>query len=500
MTIDLAVNFITLRAIFLTSAIQAYLMDYLDYELEIDKDLKIRCFFRGEPAANGKLELNESDRLDIEFAITQLENEKAKINRNDIRNVGTKLANALFTPDIKKHFYNTKKQALSEGKGLRIRLRSESPEISMYPWETLYQDGKFLSVIEETPLSRFIKIDSRESLGQSRKFHKPVKILIVGASPSSVGLTGVQINREMKVIQEALAEYLTNGSVIIEPEPIGEITNIMSHLNKNQYNIIHFIGHGVFKDGIGYLALEDKNGGLDLADHERIGQIFINQKSLALIILNACQGAVTSKSDNFDISSYKAFGGIAPELIRVAGVPAVVAMKYSITNQFGHLFSNLFYQNVISKPVDEIVQIVRHNILVDLSTEGREFTAPVLFMQSVDGIIFTPANDGAKVLALRPEFEVKIKELRKAIEELITASEAVSNRTVWLMTWDTYKAYKKDLQSYPEVLQTIERMISTIPVLIREQEEADMKGLTQSAMSFDQTIKMNYQKLVSVLP
>ncbi len=451
-------------------------MEYIDYNLCIGCDLKITAS-SGGTSETGELKL---DKNALESAMKELEDEKTKIGKDSIKNVGIELTKALFTPEIKKHFYTVKSN--SANRGIRVRLTIESPEISAYPWEALYENNKYMAVSVETSLTRFIP----DATPDKRNFDKPLKILVIGSNPSKLGLSSVQVDREIEIIKRSLEEEIKNGNIQLDIEPIGDVARIMVRLNSEQYNIVHFIGHGVFTDGMGYLALESDDGGLVLYDQEKIGQIFQNQLTLGLVVLNACQGAMTSTS--------KAFTGLAPELIKM-GIPSVIAMKYSISNQTAKLFSEEFYRNLTKMPIDENIQRVRHRILVDPKASAKDFIIPVLFMKAP--IIFSPRDAAAKELTQSPGLNKKIEELKKDWDELLAGSEAMDIKDFWLKIWGIYRDNKTELKKLNTAAsKRLDNMIAIIPGLIREREEAIEGGLKENARGFEQTLKMNFKRFM----
>ncbi len=289
-----------------------------------------------------------------------------------IESIGTLLADALFTSEIKKHFDKIQLEATNEKKGVRILLGIEWPKASNYPWEALYKDNKFIATFKGTSLARFIP----NIPTPKRNFDKPLKILIISSSPSDKLTPYVQAEQEIEIIEKSLKKEIDSGAIILDTERIGEVNRIMEDLNIKPYNIVHFIGHGVFENGVGKLALQDKDGRLDLADHEIIGRMFLNQTSLCLVVLNACEGAATSSS--------KVFTGLAPELMRTSGIPSVIAMRYSITIDTAKRFSEVFYKNLPDKGIEEAMQLTRSTISVQLDpTIRKDFIIPILFMNAV---------------------------------------------------------------------------------------------------------------------
>lgn len=453
-------------------------MEYIDYQIFIGSNLEIVASSHGT-SETGELRL---DTKEIEYSVGQLENEKSHIDRRFIKNVGKQLADSLFTPEIKKHFYEVKSK--NANKGLRVRLRIESPEITAYPWEALFLNNKYIAASTATPLTRYLT----NGIPAKMSFGRPLKILVIGSNPSRLGLPAVQVEREIEAIEDSLGEEIDDGAIKLVPERIGDVERIMNHLNNEQYNVIHFIGHGVFEDDVGYLALESGEGALLLYDHEKIGQLFQNQNSLGLVVLNACQGAM--------LSTNKAFTGLASELLKM-GVPSVIAMRYSITNQTAKLFSKEFYKNLPRMPIDENVQMVRHRILVDPDTTPKDFITPVLFMSASDGMIFSPKDDAARDIAQSPACTIRIEELKRDWDELVGGSDAVDEMDFWLKIWDLYKSCKDLLPKRPK--REIREIIPIVPVLLTEMNKAVRSGLEQDVIKFRRTIRLNYQNFMDRL-
>jgi len=103
---------------------------------------------------------------------------------------------------------------------------------------------------------------------------------------------------------------------------------------------------------------------------------------MRLVFLNACDTAKATKQKGQD-----PFAGVATAMI-MAGIPAVVAMQFPITDKAAVSFAGTFYPRIVSGyPVDAAVAEGRKAIkLADPST--MEWATPVLFMRSPDGVLF----------------------------------------------------------------------------------------------------------------
>jgi len=130
------------------------------------------------------------------------------------------------------------------------------------------------------------------------------------------------------------------------------------------------------------LALvDDRTGNTWEVDDERFSSLFLGADDhLGLVSLATCESA---KSD-----SPKGFLGIAPKIVQ-KGVPAVVAMRYSVLISTAEIFIEEFYNAIAErKPVDWAVQWARNQVALDRGLDNREFATPVLFMRAEDGNIF----------------------------------------------------------------------------------------------------------------
>jgi hypothetical protein len=162
--------------------------------------------------------------------------------------------------------------------------------------------------------------------------------------------------------------------------PVTTREAIQSKLQDKEYHVFHFIGHGGFSDERGLLALVEKETGHHhLIDAEDFGTFFLGYRSMRLVVLNACKSAKTATGT--------AFVGMAPRLVR-RGIPAVVAMRFSVPDPTAILFSEGFYGPLAKGyPVDTAVAEARRAILLRVGRGEMDFGIPVLFMRAEDGKI-----------------------------------------------------------------------------------------------------------------
>ncbi len=205
-------------------------------------------------------------------------------------------------------------------------------------------------------------------------------MLLIIANPSDQ--TPLDPDKWKKIITDALSKPLKNGAITIRTVKQATRGEISKALLEQQPDIVQFVGHGIYHDGKGYLALiDDKTGKTWEVDDERFSAMFLGSDDhLGLVCLATCESAKTD--------SPQGFLGIAPKIVQ-KGVPAVVAMRYSVLISTAEIFLKEFHNAIAErKPVDWAVQWARNQVSLDAGLDNREFATPVLFMRAEDGNIF----------------------------------------------------------------------------------------------------------------
>ena len=352
-------------------------MEYRDFELWIEPStvegypLRARSETQGEAKSWMELDpMSESVQSYLEKLAARITDEAFLIE------LGGFLYSLLFTGDIEALFQLSLGQALGQEKqGLRIRLRIASPEISMLPWEYLYSPRHkyFLGASKRTPLTRYLEVFQPI---RTLRTALPLKILV--AIPSESGL---DTNKEKDILTEALGKL---GDAVQLRFLEGNVTRstVADALLEEQFHVFHFIGHGAFKDNRGCLLFNDEYGGSDWISDDIFARFFLDEPSMKLAILNACEGA--------QVSSSKPMVGMAPKLVE-RGIPAVIAHQYSVTDRAAICFAREFYRSLCVGTevgrVDAAMAHARNQLSIRFPAE-RPLGAPVLFMRAPDGLIF----------------------------------------------------------------------------------------------------------------
>ncbi len=348
---------------------------YVDFTLRIGPDGTIWSHSdQGQRTASIAIAVPE----DIQLTLSLIDADKT--NEKLLEDLGAKLYQMIFPPAIDKHFNSTEAAARSQRRRVRIRLHIEPDTLAVLPWEFLYrrEGGYFLAVNPDTVLAHYLDLPLPPDLLSKRE--GPLHLLIIIANPTDQ--TPLNPDEWERIILQALREPLKRGLLTVQTVKQATFEQIRDALLHHKPDMIQFVGHGIYDNGKGYLALVDsKTSETWEVDDSRFANIFLGVgDTLRLLTLATCESA---KSD-----SPRGFLGIAPQIIQ-RGVPIVVAMRYSVLISAAEIYLENFYTAAAAhRPVDWAVQHARNAISIKQGLNNREFATPVLYMRATDGNIF----------------------------------------------------------------------------------------------------------------
>src|SRR5271165_6988640 len=300
-------------------------------------------------------------------------------------------------------------QSRSAKRRLRLRLRiGDAPELNDVPWEYLYNASlnQFLSLSEYTPLIRYLELPRRI---RPLTIDARLEILAMISSPSDY--PQLDVEQEWSRLNDALMAPIDKNQVRLSRLAEAKLSMLQRELRRSEYHVLHFVGHGGFDQGTqdGALVLHDEAGRGRLVTAERLGTILRDHRSLRLVVLNACEGARSSRTDPF--------AGVAQTLVQ-QGIPAVIAMQFEITDKAAVVFAHEFYAAIADDyPVDAALGAARKAIFAD--ENETEWGTPVLFLRAPDGRLFS-VNRKARLA----EEEKRRAETARQVEEEKRRAEA----------------------------------------------------------------------------
>jgi len=298
----------------------------------------------------------------------------------DLAELGARLFGALFVGSVRNRYHESLGRVLARDNcGLRIRIemalgRPDMARLHAIPWEYLcaVEDGHFLGLSRDLSIVRYLDL----ALPADRPpVPAPLAILVVAGqelASSDLALTG-----EHRAMVRAWDE---RGSVRITLLPNPTIEALRDALLARDYHVLHFMGHGGFdrRAGEGSLAFRNEEGrriwvsGADLAAQLR------DRTSLRLIFLNACWTARAISSGPY--------AGVATALLG-AGVPAVLAMQFAISDAAALAFSRVFYRRIAQGDTIDAAVTEGRMAIRRLNHPTPEWGTPVLFERLSSGRI-----------------------------------------------------------------------------------------------------------------
>jgi hypothetical protein len=289
--------------------------------------------------------------------------------------LGDRLFRALLPESVSNRYHESLGLIASrQSRGLRLRIQMglglpAMAQLHAIPWEYLHasEAGHFLALSRNTSVVRYLDLGMA---GDRPPASLPLAILAVAGDDPALDLL-----RERRAIEQA---WSGQGKVRLTLLRSPTLDSLREELLARDYHALHFMGHGGFdaQAGEGSIALRDEEGrqvwvsGAELAEQVR------GLSSLRLVVLNACWTARASSSGPY--------AGVATAMLR-AGVPAVLAMQFPITDSAALAFSRTFYR-----------RLARGDTIDEAVTEGRlairrgngasiEWGTPVLFERLTNG-------------------------------------------------------------------------------------------------------------------
>lgn len=349
---------------------------YVDFDLHIAEDGHTVASSSLEGEAITTISLDVPNAIELALSLIEARQIDAKL----LKQVGQTFYDWLFPAPVHALLHQTEAVARHQNCKLRIRLRIEAKGLARLPLEFLYREsgGYFVAINPSTVLSRYLNLPLPSQ--RIRRHNRPLHMLTIIADP----IDQIRLNPDEweSIIENALAAPLSNGQMTLHTVKRATRKKIRDALLLQKPDIIQFVGHGIYQNGKGQLALvNEKTDKTWLVDDEQFANLYLGHDDhLGLISLASCESA---KSDE-----PQGFLGIAPQLVQ-RGVPAVLSMQYKVLINTAKIFLEDFYTSLAArKPVDWATQAARNAVSQELGFDNREFATPVLYMRAKDGEVF----------------------------------------------------------------------------------------------------------------
>ena len=313
----------------------------------------------------------------------QLVTRRAAAPERTAHDFGAELSRTLLTGDVRILFARCRQRAREQGVDLRVLVNPQGPQVSRIPWEFAVDPDRLDDYLAlRLPVARAPHM--MEPVAPLR-FQPPLRVLGVISRP--VDLPELDAERERADLTRALGG-VSSDLVQIKWLDGDRWSDLAAEIRARPWHVLHFVGHGGFDEDSdsGFLEFSDDQGNACPVLATDLGRLVAGNHDLRLVVLNACESAVTG-AEGF-------FSSTAAKLMR-EGVPAVVAMQYEITDDAALAFSSSFYEGLArGLPVDRTVMFARES--VKMTMRSLEWATPVLFLASDETHLFRKQDSTAE--------------------------------------------------------------------------------------------------------
>jgi tetratricopeptide (TPR) repeat protein len=370
---------------------------YIDVQLTIRQDVG-RSYVveaRNELLGSAKAKVpftifEESADAALQVLMLQAQDVRQRLLPEDeasARQLGQYLFEQVISGDVRDLYERCHTEAERVGSQVQLCLVLDPPEIAALPWELLYDArrgrGEFLC------LSGASIVRSIEQIGRIRSLDitPPLRVLALAASPRD--LPPLKVDLEQQVIEQAVAPLQSNGVLELEWLQGKTARDLQRALRRESWNVVHVVAHGGTNTEEGYLVLEDDDGQGLVLGATSLARLLASHNSLLLVILNTCDSSRPPTNDHL--------ASIAATLVS-RGIPAVVAMRQSISDSNARIFAQEFYESLIrGYSIETAVNEARKALSIQ-SPGKTVWGVPVIYLRASDGYlrlsgILTPHTD-----------------------------------------------------------------------------------------------------------
>ena len=256
----------------------------------------------------------------------------------DEKLLGKSIYKSFFIGEIKTTFEKFYNLAIHQKiNNLSLVISSDIPEILNIPFELINDGFKYFGLQKDNFSILRTKEKSIKDFKISGFVHAPcpLRILFITSLPEDLKENDkfLQLEKEQEELVKIISAFKVgnNKRALVDFIEIPSKENIKNAL-KEDFDIIHISGHGLHAKE-GYLVLENENGETELTSGEEFAKLISGNSNLKMVVISACE---TARAED---------EGLAGALLN-QGIPAVLAMRYPVTDGAARTFTSEFYKNI----------------------------------------------------------------------------------------------------------------------------------------------------------
>ena len=346
--------------------------------------------------------------------------ERKRVSPAQLMGLGEALADLLLPPTVRQMLLSSL-DGMGAGRGLRLRLVLDDLRVANLPWEYIHlpragSDRAHYGFLALDPRISIVRHEAIPIAPGSVAARLPLNLVVGFASPAEV--PPLDLKAERAFIEKALDGVEGLNVTFVERLTVEKLESACRGAH-----MFHFAGHGGFfwkggneTYGSGVIFLEDAAGNNVPLPVENLA-LTLRGAGVRVVVLGGCE---TGRRDGVN-----AWSGVAPALMRV-GIPAAVAMQYSVFDDAAIAFASRFYQALSSGlSLDEAVMAGRLTILNRGVRDDVDWGVPVLYMRSADGIVFPEVAADPTLEGLRDRQRVTVWQRAKELYDELTGVNVI---------------------------------------------------------------------------
>jgi hypothetical protein len=344
--------------------------------------------------------------------------------------LGKKLANCLLPEGVIRERFRAAYDRAGIDGGVRLRLIIADYVLKTWPWEYVFFD--LVGGSESKSMLGFLVLNPRISLVRHEPLPHPhparekttkdvTDIRMAFASAMPKNQPKLQLNKDLKVIREALKDFNVEGvHFTLDPVLTDATPDDLAQKLPKGTHIFHFAGHGIPESDTTTAGPHSEGALLLLTDKKTRAEARLHASDLAAIIQNAgVRLVVLGACFTGERRERSPWEGVASALA-AREIPAIIAMQYPVIDVSAKAFSKAFYVALASGlSLDEAMSAGRRAMLRETSTNPDlkyevdvEWGVPVLYSRLPDGQLFPERMQRAGKFAVQ---------FRKVISQTITS-------------------------------------------------------------------------------
>ncbi|GAP97948.1 CHAT domain-containing protein [Leptolyngbya sp. NIES-2104] len=347
-----------------------------------------------------------------------------------MQNLGINLWQWLFDGVIQGSLNRSQGIAQGQNKALRLRLDVRDPELISLPWEIMQSDAgkQAISLSQQLLFSRTTSdVDGLPALRSETSLNV---LLVLGQDAAPDLPSGFDNHKRdelkrLKLEQEAIAlsrilRERQGANRLAAPCFVDTLLQptsgeLIDRLENGHYNVLFYAGHGVpaADGGLLFLRPNQPMNGTELAQ-------VLTRCRVKLAVFNACWGAQPEDQGGKSIPRSS-----LAEVLLHHGVPAVLAMRDSITDEEALSFIATFAQALTDRmPIDQAVAVARQHLLTLFRFNHQAWTLPVLYMHpEFNGELIKPIEEGMTQIPHTPS--------QLGLQNPVASLRSLENSKVW---------------------------------------------------------------------